>query len=433
MEVVLENSYSKISKRDVYLVTLILIAIFCFACAPSVCFADVEANLTDWFSTKSFHGTSEVFSKMNWVGQIMAYTISIFGILGLFTVGMRIMLTLLYLSGKNFWDNIDEIKSAGRGQKMFGMGALVKDTYNAQHGVGLDAFVSFFLSLFPNIKAYSDYSADAKHSMNLKEDDTVTTYLLKTALPNIMVILAFTMAWNGTLWKAYGVVVDGVGVVANTFVNTRLDTIVSKALNTGSNYQFGYSASNTEYGALKQKVAEEIYNQVIAKCDDVSTGNKQAVGACIDKKASNIIDAAALIALGYGSDAKDDGSTDAATMKKAINNGGYEALQQNYKTFIEDGVKNITDQDAKNLGYDVIVNKTSEYADAFTFKGSDLGIKTSVDKNGNEVAPYYVHLYVYRKANADYTYYFDPYTGDEDKEVEQEKQHGTVNVETVGQ
>lgn len=394
-------------RRDMILFYAVLVVALVLALLPTVSFAD-DSNLTDLFTTDAFHGNWEVFTKMNFVGKIMSYSISAFGLLGIFTVAMRMIITMLYLSGKSLWDNVDEIKSSGKNNKFFGMGVMAKDTFNAKYGVGLDAFVSFAMSLLPNIKAYSEYATDAKHKNNFEDTDTMTTYLLKSMLPNVFVILAFTMAFNGVLWQAYGTVVNACGVAASTFVNERLDTIVTRALNTGSNYTFGYSADGTKYGNFKQSVAKSIYNKVCSKSTDLSTDTKIVIGQSVDKFVQTYIDYYAYTALGLVEDGNKEYSyvnSNGVTKTDSKSN-----LKSSWKSSLESGsglgaedaaiISGITisDQQAGNLEYSVVINTTSSYDNAQTINASLLGLNSD---------SYYIHLFVSKKANSDETNYFE--------------------------
>ena len=374
---------------------------------PTVVFADAGGSLTDLFYTDAFHGNWEVFTKMNFIGKIMSYTISAFGLLGLFTVGMRTTITMLYLSGKNFWDNVDEIKAQGKNQKFFGMIAIGRGAWESKYGTGLDAFISFAFSLFPNIKAYSDYAEDRKHKGNYEDTDTIVTYLLKSALSNIFIIFAFTMAFNGVLWQAYGVVVNACGTAADAFVNERLNTIVTRALNTGSNYTFGYSADGTKYGSFKQSICTTMYNKVCGKSTDLSTDTKLKIGQGVDEFVGKYVDYYAYSALGY-MDEPIDGANDLA-YNWHESKGELKITPKG-----EEWVKNhpIPDQKAKNLEYSVVINTTASYDNAQTINAEYFGLQS--DK-------YYVHLFINKKANSDETNYFDVV----DKTKDKNKKAGT--------
>ena len=374
-------------------------------------------KLTDIFVTDAFSGNWEVFTKMNWLGKIMSWVISAFSLIGIFSVGIQVMLNLLYLSGKNFWDNIDEIKSAGKNQKMFGMKAAFSDLYNAKYGTGLDAFISFFFSLFPNVKAYSLYSTDAKHKGNYAETDTVTTYLLKSSLSNIMIIFAFSMGFNGTLWQAYGTVVEALGVVTQNFADTNLSKLVDRAMNTGSSYTFAYNADGSKYGDFKQSVVKKVYASMLRNTTDNSTDMKTAIGKAIDANLSAPIDCMAAVAANYTitSDGKKsftygDGKKDTVTYTSLVYNGEGDSFQIKFKDGNKTGISlgseklqsmasSIADARAKNLTYSVIVNKTQTYSGAYTIKADELGFTDS---------GFYVHVFISKKTNSDEHSYFTP-------------------------
>lgn len=408
--------------KQTSMIIFMLLALIVLVTIPSNAFASdgySTGKLTDLFTTDAFTGNWEVFTKMNWLGRLMSWVISAFSLIGIFSVGMQIMLNLLYLSGKNFWDNVDEIKSAGKNQKMFGIKAAFSDMYNAKYGTGVDAFVSFFFSLFPNIKAYSVYASDAKHKGNYADTDTTTTYLLKSSLPNIMVIFAFTMGFNGTLWQAYGTVVEALGTVTQNFADTNLNKLVDRAMNTGSSYTFAYSADGTKYGDFKQSVVKKVYASLLRNTTDNSTDMKTAIGSAIDSKLSIPIDCMAAVAANYT-------ITDSGKKQLTWGSGNNESITYTGVAFtgtgsgvaavFKDGnssvsnapkadqltnlAKNIADARAKNLTYSVVVNKTKSYDGALSVPASELGFTGDTS--------FYVHIFISKKSSSDEHSYFTP-------------------------
>ena len=248
-----------------------------------------DSNLTDLFYTQAFSGSWKVFEKFNWLGGLMQFIISAFCLIGIFLTAYQLILTLLYLSSRTTFDRIHELKQAGKGGKALGLPNLFKDNIaSANNGTGLDAIVSFGLSLLPDVKAYSDYGEE-RRSYNLQDDDTVTTYILKKALPTIMIIFFFSIGFNGTLFRAYGMVVDAMATVASDVVETDLNGLVRKWMNSGSAYKFAYDADNTEYGKFRQNLAEQMYSKVLAKTDDLSTNAKLYIGQKIEEYINNNI------------------------------------------------------------------------------------------------------------------------------------------------
>lgn len=242
-----------------------------------------EAELTDLFNTDAFTGSWEVFSKFNWLGGIMNFIISAFCLLGLFLIVYQRMLTMLYLSARSLFDRVHEIKQAGKGQRFLGLPAIFQNTFiTANNGTGLDAFVSFFLSLLPDVKEYSDYKEENR-SYNLEDTDTITTYILKVSLPTVMLIFFFTIGFSGTLFKVYGNVVEGMATVADNFVDTKLSSYIDRLINKGSAYKFAYGDDGSNIGRLRQRIAESIYSNVIKNVTDPNTDASLLIGQQVDQ------------------------------------------------------------------------------------------------------------------------------------------------------
>lgn len=328
--------------------------------------------LTEIFKTAAFSGSWAWFSKFNWLGAFLQFIISAFCLIGLVLVMLQRLITMLYLSSKPTFERIHEIKNAGRGGKALGLPGLVKDTIgSANHGTGLDAILSFILSLLPDIKAYSDYAEDHRQ-YNLKDDDTITVYMLKVALPTIMIVFFFAIGFNGTLGRGYGQVASAMAVAADNLVNEDLSATVQKWMNAGKAYQFGYSADGTEFGKFKQRLAKDIYSKILAKSRDLTTGTKYAVGERVDN----------FIQTNLGSITEGSDSL-----------GNYSIT----------GFKG-TDRDVSNLSYSVVINGTPSYEGEVGGSGIDVttfGI-TQESSNNN-----YIHIFISKKATADETNYFE--------------------------
>lgn len=325
------------------------------------------AQLTDLFETMAFSGSWEVFSKMNAIGWLLSSIISVFCLVGLFLTCFRIIDSMLYLSGKNIFDTVDELKGKGKGQSFFGFGSMAKEVFHANYGVGLDAFVGFFLSLLPNIKAYSDY-AEGNMSYNLSEDDTITTYILHISLPTILTIFFFSIGFSGTLWAAFGNVVGAMCVASETLVEVDLDQMVNRALNTGASYSFSLNGDQTEWGGFKQNLAKTMNNKILNKTVNLTSDVKMSIGAKVES-AVNAISAEEIDTICNTSVAK-------------------------------------SDRDAGKLKYSVVINNTKEYTNSSgwykCYVASDLGFTPASSSE-----QFYIHVFITKEANTDETNYFE--------------------------
>lgn len=335
-----------------------------------------SGNLTDLFYTQAFSGAWKVFSKFNWLGSLMQFIISAFCLIGICMTMYQLLITMLYLSSRPMWDRIHELKQAGKGGKALGLPNLFKDSIGtANNGTGMDAIISFLLSLLPDVKSYSDYG-EGRRSYNLQDDDTITTYLLKKALPTIMIVFFFSIGFNGDLFKAYGMVVDAMATAANNVVETDLTRMVNKWMNSGSAYKFAYDADGTPYGEFKQELAESMYSKVLAKTDDLSTNGKLYIGQKIEEYINNNISIS-------------EGSNMVGSAEVPGFNG--------------------TVADCANLEISIVINGTASYGDT-TSKAQLGGTGISMDNfgiSGENANKYYMHVFITKKANSVGTDYFN--------------------------
>lgn len=333
-------------------------------------------NLTDLFYTQAFSGAWKVFSKFNWLGYLMQFIISAFCLIGIFATMFQLLITMLYLSSRPTFDRIHELKQAGKGGKVLGLPNLFKDSIaTANNGTGMDAIISFGLSLLPDVKSYSDYG-EGRRSYNLQDDDTITTYLLKKSLPTIMIVFFFAIGFNGDLFKSYGMVVDAMAAAAHNVVETDLTRVVNKWMNSGSAYKFAYEADGTPYGKFKQKLAESMYSKILAKTDDLSTNAKLYIGQRIEEYINNNISIS-------------EGSNMVGSAEVPGFNG--------------------TIDDCANLEIAIVINGTASYGDTTT-KAQLGGTGISMDNfgiTGDNANKYYMHVFITKKANSIGTDYFD--------------------------
>ena len=348
----------------------IALLFLCVACVvPSFAHADND-NLMDLFSTAAFTGSWEVFSKVNFIGKALNVSISFFCLMGLVFTVVRFTLTMLYKSAENTFDRVYELKQSGKGDNVFGIRNMFNEVRTGNFGTGVDAVIGFVFMLLPNVKAYSDYNPE-KMVYNLKEDDTITTYFLKMSIPTIMTLFFFTIGFDGTLWQAYGNVVNGISVVAKRAVEVNLAGYVNKAMNAGAYYSFSFN-TRSELGKLQKNIATSIYNKLLLKMESYDTTTMQNVGSRVETWVLDHFSA-----------------SDLDVLNKAK------------------GAKKIKDDAtaAKNLSFTCCINSNSELG---AEGGNCYAAVREVDyfSVAGMSTKMYVHVYVTKKANADETDYF---------------------------
>ena len=389
----------KENRNTTIILELLLIALCTYFVLCSFHLAKAD-NLLDLFDSYAFRGSLKTIDKFNWVGKLMSYIISVFSMLGLFLICYQRLISLLYLAGRNTFDTVHEIKSSlsgGSGRDAFGIRSMFTNAMQGggQYGTGLDAIVGFLLSLLPDVKKYSDYNPE-RMAYNVQEEDSCTTYMLKTAIPTIMLIFFFAMGYNGTLWQGFGVIVDAMGTAAEQLVATDLNSIVSTAMNTGKAYKFSWDACGSDYGNFMQDMVKAVYKQALKNGKDYTSDTQQTVGSYVD----NIF----LNGKGYGGNVK---MYLGSTGKTISISSGKGSIFSDGDTLAKK-IGNVTgfkgEDDAKNLTYTVISNSTKDSykisnAVEVVISAYDVGLNSSA--NGN-----YIHVTISRKKNSDETMYW---------------------------
>lgn len=270
----------KISKIADNVLPFLLIAVLYFSWSTSV---SAQGGLTDIFYTKSFQGSWEVVNKYNWLGGIIQFIFTSFCFLGLVMVAYQRFISILYLGGRNTFDTIHEYKQADKGQGWLGMKNMGMEVFKGSRGTGMDAIIGLGYSLMPDVKEYSDFNENKLANLNLKEEDSATTYILKTAIPTIMLVFFFSMGFNGTLMKGYGMIANGLGAVADKAVDSNLEGWITNKLNTGDSYRFTLAESGSAVGKFGEKIASDLYGKVLSRFDVLDTETRMAVGLAVEK------------------------------------------------------------------------------------------------------------------------------------------------------
>jgi hypothetical protein len=333
------------------IVVVLLLVYSYFVSGMSTAFG--EGRLTDLFLTKSFSGSWEVMNKFDWMGGIMNFVITFFSALGLFMVLYQRFITMLYLGGKPLWDNVYDMKQESIGGAVFGFGKMFTNIFRASRNTstGTDSIIALGYSFLPNVKAFSDYNPE-RPAHNVQEDDTIITYMLKTALPTIMLVFFFTIGFSGTLPKGYGMVVNAMAAVADRATDTNLEAMVTRWAKTGEAYDFTIGENNTPEGEFAQKIASDVYGKVLSRMDILDTPTRMVVGKNVETWVwDNVLGG------GYGSDAR-------TKLQGLLNKTGISGDPGQ--------VLNVSsDDDVKALKYDIILNTSTSDA------GSSLTVPLS--------------------------------------------------------
>lgn len=260
-------------------------------------------NIADIMQSQGFVGSAEIINKMSWVGWVVSTIISVCCLIGLAMLAIRIIVSLLYLSNKNLFDQVSAIKqsnSFGGLQKdwksgfgLFSLTGLGNINHMGEAKVqGLDAILVYIMSLLPDVKEWSDFGSsgefggDGDGGMKAKHMRT-SEYILKISIPAILNIFFFSIGYNGTLWRTYTTVSGYMGDVLSALVDTNLDEVLGSAVGDNFGYKFAFSAKGDAVGNLEQTAAKAAYRQAMKQIN--GTDKNAAVESQIGANIENII------------------------------------------------------------------------------------------------------------------------------------------------
>lgn len=245
-------------------------------------------NFTDIFYTNSFRGSFSWFKKLDWIGMVVQMVISVFSLVGVSLIVIRIMTSMLYLSAKGLWEEVHDLKETGESERYdFGFGNMLKSWAKGKNGyTGFDAIIGAILTLLPDVKRYSDFGE--KSGQKFDEDISIGQYMLKILLPTVIAVFCLAMGFNGTLVKGLAVTVDAMGTVADKAVSVNYAGFIDDLVNSGNGYKFAYSSDGTNMGSLKQSLAKDLYGRAVSYAKGASPAQLQQIGENVATKVDAI-------------------------------------------------------------------------------------------------------------------------------------------------
>lgn len=300
-------------------------------------------NFTDIFYTNSFRGTFEWVNKMDFIGMGCQWVLSVFSVIGVVLIVVRIVTSLLVINARGLCQEIHDIKQSGSGDLYdLGMVGMVKSVAQGKHGTGADAIISAALCLAPDFIKYSDFAENS--GMQFDNDVTTSQYMLKIAIPTVMSVFFFAMGFNGTLWHALAVTVDGMGAIADKAVSVNYAAIVDDLVNSNAGYKFQFGSLGTNLGGYQQDIAKDIYGRAVSHLENPSSAQLQAIGRTVENWVQNNVDYSILAkSPQVGKDAQ-NGLTNGSAVEKDrfIKYLGYDIVVNSNKDMkTQDGVKSV--------------------------------------------------------------------------------------------
>lgn len=266
-------------------------------------------DLTLLFSTDAFQGAWETINKLNWVGAILNFIISISCAMGLFLLFADRVITMVYLITRNIFDQVSEIKNsnAGDGKDFLGFKAIGKNVMQ-KNGI-FDAVMYFILSLLPDIKAITVYNKDVIGNTKYEESDTVSIYFIKSFIPTIMSAFFLTIGCSGTLAEGYGTVVSAMATFADNVVSVNLDVYVDKLFSVSTNPEYTLGQDGTKKSKIQKKVASVLFREAQKVANITDKQAKAVLLSNCEQKAMDICNensSAIIASLGSAPQTDDD-------------------------------------------------------------------------------------------------------------------------------
>lgn len=240
-------------------------------------------GFTDVFYTNSFRGSFEWFKKMDWLGMVVQAVISVFSLVGVSLIIIRIMTSMLYLSAKGLWEEVHDLKQSGGESEMYDLGLInmAKTWAKGKSGTGLDAILGAVLVLLPDVKRYSDFGE--KSGQNFDADTSISQYMLKIALPTVLAVFFLAMGFNGTLVKGLAVTVDAMGTIADHAVSVNYSGFIDDLVNSGTGYKFMSVNDGSQAGKVTTGVQKEVYGKIVSKVRGIDSAQLYAIGQHLEQ------------------------------------------------------------------------------------------------------------------------------------------------------
>jgi hypothetical protein len=240
-----------------------------------------ENRFTDILLTKSFRGSWEEVQSLGWLGAMNSTFIMVVCVVGLITLSSSIMWTMLFFGGRNFWQSVWDFQEEDSGSGWLGFKGAFDKLKSGSRGVGVNAIIQAAMSVMPNVLYYSEMNPN-RLAHNLKETDSMGTWLLKTFIPKALMIFFFSAGFDGSLMRGYYTLANGMAAVGDRLVSTDLEGWVAKKMNTGEAYTFTLGSSGEKSKVFGEKIAKELYSKVLGRSVLVDSNSLQAIGLQVE-------------------------------------------------------------------------------------------------------------------------------------------------------
>ena len=238
-------------------------------------------------------GSAEVFNSAPWLGRFVQFFISWAVIIGFLMFYFSYLCTLVFLSNKEFFRQVDEIKKGDQGgdNGRLTISGFIK-AYKGTGGeakkrlTGIDNIVIFVMMISPNFLAYSMYAnvepGETKDGQRFNFDDTMGQFFLKSLPQSVMILFILGMALSGLLLRILFQLSDVLTVQANRFANSNLQVWLDRMGMDFLLHDFQFPSWGTVSGDMANYVARRAMIQAVSAMPALSPDNQVMIGQQIE-------------------------------------------------------------------------------------------------------------------------------------------------------
>lgn len=178
---------------------------------------------------------------------------------------LRNVLAGAYCAFPKFWDQVAKAHEENENKAFYESVKGIKDSYKT---ASMGTLKTAFMRIVPNIKCLTEF-----------EDDTLSAkhYFIKAIPQMIVVVIIGVFIYNGYYRDVVSMVADtGSQIIDRTLLSFDPIGTFDTIMNTAGRPTFATDDSIDMYGKNRNKIANDIYSNIIAKYTDIRDANSKA-------------------------------------------------------------------------------------------------------------------------------------------------------------
>ena len=213
-----------------------------------------------------FEGMIETIRPVTDAVDIVFSTVITFVAFFIISVALlRNVLAGAYCAFPIFWDHVHKAHEGQKDKKFFDAITGLKDSYKE---VSMSSIKTLFFTILPDIKCLTDFKDDTK---------SPKAYFVKAIPQMIIVVIIGVFIYNGYYRDATSIIAStGAEIIERTVLSFDPMGAFDTIMNTSGRPSFATDNAVTTLDKNKNKIASEIYSQIITKYTDIKDANSKA-------------------------------------------------------------------------------------------------------------------------------------------------------------